>query len=109
MKKLLVLCLALIGCAGSTTETVDVEVDINTVHVPPVKHSIPSQYDDGQEPSLDGKDCEIIQKVYADNCILYVIRCTDGTIDIDSECGPPYVPAWEWHHDPVINKESNQN
>lgn len=96
----------LIGCAHGVSDPIEVEVD---TRIPaPKQKPTPAPVETDEEPDLTGKECKIVQTVYADNCILDVIKCSDGTMDIDSRCyGPPWSPPWEDHPDPPIYKEQN--
>lgn len=107
MNKILVLLsIALVGCAHGVTDDFNVEVETNTVSIPP--RPAPEPLDDASEPDLNGKECKVVQTVYADNCVLKVIKCTDGTMDIDSYCyGPPYVPKYENVPDPPYHNENH--
>lgn len=102
MNKFLFISLFLFGCAhGVVDEPLDIEVNQKINTPTPPKQITPPEEGQHDKPSK-GKDCWVAQTVYADNCVLKVIKCTDGTIDFDSYCyGPPYVPPWEWWHDPV--------
>lgn len=100
MKKILLCSFILFGCAHGVSDPVEVEVETNTV---PTPRPVPYQPDPVvNESSTEGKDCKVVQSVYADNCVLHVIKCTDGSTHFDSYCfGPPYVPEWKWWHDPI--------
>ncbi len=109
-KILFLLFIPLVGCAhGVVDPIVETEVESN-VSIPPRPYPYPTE-EEATEPNLDGKDCWVAQTVNADNCVLKVIKCSDGTIDVDSYCyGPPYVPPWEWIPDPPVpQNESNSN
>lgn len=103
-KTLLCSIILLVGCAHGVSDPVEADVESNTVAVP---HPVaPPQSDPPvNEDSTAGKTCEVVQTVYADNCVLHVIKCTDGSIHFDSYCfGPPYVPEWKWVPDPPYNQ-----
>lgn len=103
MKKILLFSFLLFGCAHGVSDPVEEspEVDAGVYH--PV---VPYQPDPPvNDDSTEGKSCEVVQAVYADNCVLHVIKCTDGSIHFDSYCfGPPYVPVWKWVPDPPYNQ-----
>jgi hypothetical protein len=109
--KILLCSLLLVGCAHGVSDPVDVEAETNVVQAPPRSPSVPSQPDPVvNESSTEGKNCEVVQKVYADNCVLEVIKCTDGSIHFDSYCfGPPYVPVWKWVPDPPYKSQKDNN
>ena len=98
MRTFLILSLIICGCAHGVSDPIDNQ---EPVKPPPQRHAPLPPEDSVQEPNLDGKNCKIVQTVYVDNCVMEVIKCTDGTMDIDTRCyGPPYVPVWEWLPDP---------
>lgn len=107
MNKIVVVlaCVVLMGCAhGVVDEPTDVDA-VSTVSPPRAQATVASVEEAVTEPDTSGKKCEVVQTVYADNCVLKVIKCSDGTMDVDAYCyGPPYVPIWEWYPDPPIYK-----
>ena len=99
--------LAMIGCAsGEPSDPTNVDVEIDTISVP--RKPVSSQQEAEQSLS-DDRQCEVVQTAYGNNCVLKIIKCTDGTMDSDSYCyGPPYVPPWKWIPDPPYKGNYNE-
>lgn len=100
MNKILILvCLGLMGCAEGVVDEPIVKVEEDTISPPRSPAPISQEESD--------KNCEVVRTVYANNCVLKIIKCSDGTTDIDSYCfGPAYVPPWEWIPDPPYKERS---
>ena len=103
---LLIFGLVMFGCAHGVKDE-SIETDVET-KIPTPTHTHEPKEEPEEKPNLSGKECKVIQTVYADNCVLEVIKCTDDAMDFNSHCyGPRWNPPFEWYPDPVINKELN--